>query len=157
MAYPGTRIVIELEGREEPIATPYLDSGWLVGSVAVLALLMQNLRRLAEFWVGWRGSLRRLFPRVFAGNWDERWLDPVAEWLAGRTGYPVQEVRDVLKDPLVMAAATTSHNPELLVSTVLHPHEQLLQELLRADLTPAEQQVVSRLLARYAPNHPGDP
>jgi len=158
MAYPGTRLVIELEGREEPIATPYLDSGWLVGSVAVLALLGQNLRRLAGFWVDWRGSLRRLFPRVFAGNWDERWLDPVAEWLAGRTGYPVQEVREALRDPVVAAAATTSHHPEILVSAVLRPQqEQLLQELLRADLTPAEQQVVSRLLARYAPTNSGDP
>jgi len=158
MAYPGTRIVIELEGQEQPIATPYINSGWLVGSVALLALLGQNLRRLAGFWVEWRGSLRRLFPRVFAGDWDERWLDPVAEWLAGRTGHSVQEVREALRDPLVMAAATTSHNPEVLVSAVLRPQqEQLLQELLRADLTPAEQQVVSRLLARYAPIDSGDP
>jgi len=157
MAYPGTRLVIELEGREEPIATPYLDSGWLVGSVALLALLMQNLRRLAWFWVEWRGSLRRLFPRVFAGDWDERWLDPVAEWLAGRTGIPKPEVRQVLQDPVVAAAVTTSHNPEMLVSAVLCPQEQLLQELLREDLTPAERQLVSRLLAKYAPTNSGDP
>jgi hypothetical protein len=157
MAYPGTRLVIELEGREEPIATPYFNSGWLVGSVALLALLMQNLRRLASFWVAWRGSLRRLFPRVFAGNWDERWLDPVAEWLAGRTGYPVQEVKEALRDPVVAAAATTSHHPEVVVSAVLCPQEQLLQELLREDLTPAERQLVSRLLAKYAPTDLGDP
>jgi len=160
MAYPGTRLVIELEGRDEPIATPYLNSGWLVGSLALLALLGQNLRRLAEFWVSWRGSLRRLFPRVFAGDWDERWLDPVAEWLSGRTGIPEPEVRQALQDPVVAAAVTTSHNPEMLVSAVLRPkQEQLLQELLRAeDLTPAEQQVVSRLLAKiYAPTDSGDP
>jgi len=156
MAYPGTRLVIELEGQEQPIATPYISSGWIVGSVALLALLTQNIRRLAEFWVGWRGSLRRLFPRVFAGNWDERWLDPVAEWLAGRTGHPVQEVREALRDPLVAAAATTSHHPEAVVSAVLHPHEQLLQELLREDLTPAERQLLSRLLARYTPYAPTD-
>ena len=157
MAYPGTRLVIELEGREEPIATPYFNSGWLVGSVALLALLMQNLRRLAGFWVEWRGSLRRLFPRVFAGSWDERWLDPVAEWLAGRTGIPEPEVRQVLQDPVVAAAVTTSHNPEMLVSAVLCPQEQLLQELLREDLTPAERQLVSRLLAKYAPTDFGNP
>jgi len=157
MAYPGTRVIIELEGQEQPIATPYLNSGWLVGSVALLALLMQNLRRLAGFWVEWRGSLRRLFPRVFAGSWDERWLDPVAEWLAGRTGYPVQEVKEALRDPVVAAAATTSHHPEVLVSAVLCPQEQLLQELLREDLTPAERQLVSRLLAKYAPTDSGNP
>jgi len=157
MAYPGTRIVIELEGQEQPIATPYLNSGWLVGSVALLALLGQNLRRLAGFWVEWRGTLRRLFPRAFAGSWDERWLDPVAEWLSGKTGYPVQEVREVLRDPVVAAAATTSHHPEVVVSAALCPQEQLLQELLREDLTPAERQLVSRLLAKYAPTDPGDP
>jgi len=157
MAYPGTRIVIEVEGQEEPIATPYLNSGWLVGSVALLALLGQNLKRLAGFWVDWRGSLRRLFPRVFAGNWDERWLDPVAEWLAGRTGYSVQQVKEALQDPVVAAAATTSHHPEILLSAVLKPQEQVLQELLREELTPAEQQVVSRLLARiYAPTDSRD-
>jgi len=154
MAYPGTRVVIELEGQTQPIATPYLSTGWLVGGAVTLAVGLRYAQRLARLWLKWRDALRRGIPRLFRGTWDERWLDPIAEWLASQpelSTTSTAHVKEALRDPTVVAAAVTSSRPAAVVAAALAQEqaevERLLSQLLQSPrLSPAEQEIVRRLV-----------
>jgi len=88
---------------------------------------------VAHKWLRYSPLLRRLFPKVFAGSWDE-YVDEVAKFIKGSDvrfiDTPEKEIKAVVKDPDKVAQLLTtgaklasipeSGSPGLGRSTVSH-------------------------------------
>ena len=126
-AYPGSRLVVEIEGQTEPIATPYVTGGWLFGAAASTVIVFNGLRRAAKLWVRWRAPLRGIpgIRGLFAGDWDERFLDPVAEYLAAQPelkslgSVSPKTIAFETAKPDVHEALLLSHYPETILAAAL--------------------------------------
>lgn len=86
-----------------------------VGELAVFGLTvgaaLAIVERAAHKWLKYSPVVRRLFPKWFAGDWDE-YVDSVARFIKGSDvrfiKTPQAEIKSALKDPEVAAKLLTS-------------------------------------------------
>lgn len=113
-----------------------------VGEFAVVGVTAGSafalVERAAHKWLRYSPLLRRLFPKWFAGSWDEH-VDTLARFIKGSdlrfSQVPEEEIKEVIQDPALTAKLLTTGAklaPDAAVSMVathLHVAEEKPPEL----------------------------